>query len=693
MRTIPHLCTVSAAGCFAFGILSVNGGRICQEITQPDPRLAVCTAADLTHTTSKEERNMALDYRKAAQGVLDNIGGASNVASAAHCATRLRLVIKDNSKVNKEAVENVEGVKGCFEASGQLQVIFGTGTVNKVFDEFISISGVEAGTKETAKEAAAQKQNPFMRAIKTLGDVFVPIIPAIVASGLLNGILGGLANAFPNLAGSDYYNMINLFAGAALSMLPILIAVSAAKKFGGNPYLAAVIGFIMIHPNLINAWSVATMKAADIPVWKVFGLTIQQTGYQGHVIPVIIAILFMSTLEKWLHKHVPEIIDLFVTPLVTVLVTGVLTMTIIGPIFKVVEDWILLAAQTLIGLPFGIGGLLIGFFYAFTVVAGFHHMYNMIEAQMVSQDPPANIWMPVATAANVGQGAAAMAVAFKTKSEKTKSLALPASLSAFLGITEPAIFGVNIRYRTPFIAGCFGGAIGGMIASLFGIKATAYGITGLFGFLITTDFWLQYAIVMIASFAVAFIISFILYKDPETVAKAAPEAAKAADPLEKDVQQAVESPVKETIVYAPAEGEAIPSSEVEDPTFASEALGKGMAIRPSSGKIFAPFDGTVDMVFDTKHAVAVSSDSGVEVLIHVGIDTVNMKGEGFTAHVNSGDSVKKGDLLLEFDMDKIRAAGYKTTIPVIVTNSDDYNDVKAMKTGPVKPGDEVLKVC
>ncbi|MGN0434008.1 MAG: glucose PTS transporter subunit EIIB, partial [Bilifractor sp.] len=227
-----------------------------------------------------------MDYRKAAQGVLDNIGGASNVASAAHCATRLRLVIKDNSKVNKEAVENVEGVKGCFEASGQLQVIFGTGTVNKVFDEFISISGVEAGTKETAKEAAAQKQNPFMRAIKTLGDVFVPIIPAIVASGLLNGILGGLANAFPNLAGSDYYNMINLFAGAALSMLPILIAVSAAKKFGGNPYLAAVIGFIMIHPNLINAWSVATMKSADIPVWKVFGLTIQQTGYQGHVIPV-----------------------------------------------------------------------------------------------------------------------------------------------------------------------------------------------------------------------------------------------------------------------------------------------------------------------------------------------------------------------------------------------------------------------
>lgn len=641
---------------------------------------------------------MSLDYRKAAQGVLDNIGGASNVASAAHCATRLRLVINDNSKVNTAAIENVEGVKGCFEASGQLQIIFGTGTVNKVFDEFIAISGVEAGTKESAKEAAAQKQNPFFRAIKTLGDVFVPIIPAIVASGLLNGLLGGLSNAIPSLQNSSYYNMINLMAGAALSMLPILIAISAAKKFGGNPYLAAVIGFVMIHPNLINAWSVATMDAAKIPVWNVFGLTIQQTGYQGHVIPVIIAILFMSTLEKWLHKHVPEILDLFVTPLVTVLVTGILTMTIIGPVFKVVEDWILIGARTIITLPFGVGGLLIGFFYAFTVVAGFHHMYNMIEAQMVSQNPPANIWMPVATAANVGQGAAAMAVAFKTKNEKTKSMALPASLSAFLGITEPAIFGVNIRYRKPFIAGCCGGAVGGMLASLFGIKATAYGITGLFGFLITTDFWLQYAIVMAVSFVVAFAVSYISYKD-EAPAQAAPVVEKAAIPAGQKPAETAEEPAKEDAdgqekkVYAPINGEAIPSAQVDDPTFASEALGKGLAIIPSEGKVYAPFDGTVEMLFDTKHAVAVTSDDGVEVLIHVGVDTVNLKGEGYTAHTATGEKVKKGQLLLEFDMDRIKKAGYQTVTPVIVTNSDEYKNVQVVKTGSVRAGDEVLTVC
>ncbi|HCE77489.1 MAG TPA: PTS beta-glucoside transporter subunit EIIBCA [Lachnospiraceae bacterium] len=641
---------------------------------------------------------MSLDYRKAAQGVLDNIGGASNVASAAHCATRLRLVINDNSKVNTAAIENVEGVKGCFEASGQLQIIFGTGTVNKVFDEFIAISGVEAGTKESAKEAAAQKQNPFFRAIKTLGDVFVPIIPAIVASGLLNGLLGGLSNAIPSLQNSSYYNMINLMAGAALSMLPILIAISAAKKFGGNPYLAAVIGFVMIHPNLINAWSVATMNAADIPVWHVFGLTIQQTGYQGHVIPVIIAILFMSTLEKWLHKHVPEILDLFVTPLVTVLVHGILTMTIIGPVFKVVEDWILIGARTVITLPFGIGGLLIGFFYAFTVVAGFHHMYNMIEAQMVSQNPPANIWMPVATAANVGQGAAAMAVAFKTKNEKTKSMALPASLSAFLGITEPAIFGVNIRYRKPFIAGCCGGAVGGMLASLFGIKATAYGITGLFGFLITTDFWLQYAIVMAVSFVVAFAVSYISYKD-EATAQAAPVVEKTEIPAGQKTAETAEKPAKEGAdgqkkkVYAPINGEAIPSAQVDDPTFASEALGKGLAIIPSEGKVYAPFDGTVEMLFDTKHAVAVTSDDGVEVLIHVGVDTVNLKGEGYTAHTATGEKVKKGQLLLEFDMDRIKKAGYQTVTPVIVTNSDEYKNVQVVKTGSVQAGDEVLTVC
>ncbi|MGI6118117.1 MAG: glucose PTS transporter subunit IIA [Bilifractor sp.] len=659
-----------------------------------------------------------MDYAKTAKGVLDNVGGPDNVISAAHCATRLRLVIADNSKLDKNAVEMVDGVKGCFEASGQIQVIIGTGAVNKVYDEFIKMAGVSEASKSDVKEAAAQKQNWFFRAIKTLGDIFVPIIPAIVASGLLNGILNGILQAVPSLGDSNFYSLINLFAGAALSMLPILIAMSAAKKFGGNEFLAAVIGFIMIHPNLVNAWnqyiddgSGNLIKNPDIVTWFDFGsFKVENVGYQGHVIPVIIAILFMSWLEKKLHKIVPEIIDLFVTPLVTVLATGILTMMFIGPIFGNIENWILKGARALIGLPFGIGGLLVGFLYAFTVVAGFHHMYNMIEAQMVSNG--LNTWMPVATAANVGQGAAALAVSMKSKSKKTKEVAGPSSLSAFLGITEPAIFGVNLRNRTSFIAACCGGAVGGMLASLFGVGATAYGITGLFGFLIVPDYIPQYAIVMAASFAVAFIVSFITYKDdPEQLARE--KAAEAAAEKEEEAEEAVEvvestAPVEETktdagasavkaeaageakMVFSPAKGTAIPLSAVHDATFASEALGKGMAVIPTEGKIYAPFDGTLDMLYDTKHALGLTSKDDVEVLIHVGIDTVKLNGKYFTAHVESGAEVKKGDLLLEFDIDKIKEAGYFIDTVLIVTNSDDYDSVEMVT--PTEPGMPVLAV-
>ena len=655
-----------------------------------------------------------MDYKQTAQEVLNHVGGPGNVISAAHCATRLRLVIADNSKLDKAAVEDVDGVKGCFEASGQIQVIIGTGTVNKVYDEFIKLAGVAEGSKDDVKQAAASKQNPFFRAIKTLGDIFVPIIPAIVASGLLNGLLGGLSRVWPGMANSSIYEIINLFAGAALTMLPILIAISAAKKFGGNQFLAAVIGFIMIHPSLVNAWTQYIDDGAGNmilnPAIKEFfhigGYSVTNVGYQGHVIPVIIAILFMSWLEKKLHKVVPEMIDLFVTPLVTVLVTGLLTIAIIGPIFSTIEGWILTGATTLIGLPFGIGGLLVGFLYAFTVVAGFHHMYNMIEAQMLGSAAKLNTWMPVATAANVAQGAAAMAVAFKTKNPKTKSMALPSSLSAFLGITEPAIFGVNVRYRKPFISGCIGGALGGMVATISGIGATAYGVTGLFGFLITPGFLVQYALVMLVSFAAAFAISFITYKDPaeelerlaakaeDKTTTAAGEAVTAgAGAAAGAAAEAAEKAAGEPVyVYAPAKGKAIPSSEVQDPTFAAEALGAGMAIIPEDGKIYAPFDGSLDLLYDTKHALGLTSEDDVELLIHVGIDTVQLEGKYFTAHANSGDEVKKGQLLLEVDLAGIQAAGYKIDTPIIVTNTDDYAEVKAIKTGPVEPGEAVIEI-
>lgn len=632
-----------------------------------------------------------MDYKKVAQQVLECVGGGENLVSAAHCATRLRMVIADNGKCSKEKLEQIDGVKGVFEASGQLQVIFGTGVVNKVFEEFAPLAGIDvASTKEDVKKAAASKQNWFFRAIKSLGDIFVPIIPAIVASGLLMGLLEGLCNVYPAMAQSSTYTIIHLFSNAAFVFLPILIAISAAKTFGGNIFLGAVIGMIMIHTDLMNAWSVA--GATDIPTASVwFGLyDIKLVGYQGHVIPVVIAVWLMSAIEKKLHKIVPEIIDLFVTPLVTVLVTGYVTLTIIGPVFVVVENGVLDGAKWLITLPFGIGAAIAGAAYAPTVVAGVHHMYNALEAGLLSAEG-VNTWMPIATAANVAQGAAALALSLKTKNQKTRSVALPASLSAFLGITEPAIFGVNLRYVKPFIAGCIGGAAGGLVAGIMHVGASAYGITGVFGFLITTDCTMGYLLDMVVAAGVAFILSWILYRekseDPTETVQEIPEAEKNDDTTSVEN---IDSKQDDKAVYSPLEGKLIPMTEVPDETFASKALGDGVAVIPEKGCVYAPFDGEVEMVYDTGHAIGLVREDGMEVLIHVGINTVELGGKYYTAKVSNGQKIKKGDLLLEFDMDEIAKAGYSLVTPVIVTNSDEYEGLTRKEHGRVEPGDQII---
>ena len=632
-----------------------------------------------------------MDYKKVAQQVLECVGGGENLVSAAHCATRLRMVIADNGKCSKEKLEQIDGVKGVFEASGQLQVIFGTGVVNKVFEEFAPLAGIDvASTKDDVKKAAASKQNWFFRAIKSLGDIFVPIIPAIVASGLLMGLLEGLCNVYPAMAQSSTYTIIHLFSNAAFVFLPILIAISAAKTFGGNIFLGAVIGMIMIHTDLMNAWSVA--GATDIPTASVwFGLyDIKLVGYQGHVIPVVIAVWLMSAIEKKLHKIVPEIIDLFVTPLVTVLVTGYVTLTIIGPVFVVVENGVLDGAKWLITLPFGIGAAIAGAAYAPTVVAGVHHMYNALEAGLLSAEG-VNTWMPIATAANVAQGAAALALSLKTKNQKTRSVALPASLSAFLGITEPAIFGVNLRYVKPFIAGCIGGAAGGLVAGIMHVGASAYGITGVFGFLITTDCTMGYLLDMVVAAGVAFILSWILYRekseDPIETVQEIPEAEKNDDTTSVEREGSKQD---DKAVYSPLEGKLIPMTEVPDETFASKALGDGVAVIPEKGCVYAPFDGEVEMVYDTGHAIGLVREDGMEVLIHVGINTVELGGKYYTAKVSNGQKIKKGDLLLEFDMDEIAKAGYSLVTPLIVTNSDEYEGLTRKEHGRVEPGDQII---
>ena len=636
-----------------------------------------------------------MDYRKTAQEILNHVGGSKNIVSAAHCATRLRLVIADNTKADKTALENVDGVKGVFEASGQLQIILGTGTVNKVFDEFIAIAGITASTKAEAKEAAAEKQNWFMKAIKLLGDIFVPIIPAIVASGFLMGIMNALdfmnSNGFLHISTtSSIYVFATLFSNIAYTFLQILIAFSAAKAFGANPYLGAVIGMIMIHPSLQNAYTVAT-EGVQQTQSVFFGLYhIDMVGYQGHVIPVVIAVWILSVLEKKLHKIVPEVLDLFVTPLVSVFVTGYLTLSIVGPIFVWAENAILGAIQWMLTLPLGLGSLIMGSLYAPTVVTGIHQMYTAIDIGQLAKYG-VTYWLPLASAANVAQGAAALAVAVKSKDQKIKSLALPSSLSAFMGITEPAIFGVNLRFFKPFIAGCIGGGCGALYASLIHLGAKGTGVTGIFGILLCLNQPLQYVIEMAISVGVAFAVSFTLYKDEkkEPVAEAPVTVAASETETASDNTETASS---EEILNAPVNGTVIPNDQIVDSTFAAEVLGKTVAIEPSDGVIKAPCNGEVVSIFETGHAVCILTDGGAELLIHVGIDTVKMDGNGFTKKVSDGAKVHAGDVLIEADLNAIKEAGYPATTMMILTNTDLYDSVECAAPGTVTGKSSVMKL-
>ena len=658
---------------------------------------------------------MALDYRQAAQEILDAIGGPGNVVSAAHCATRLRLVLADDAKVDQAAVDNAAGAKGNFKASGQLQVIYGTGTVNKVYDEVIALGHITAATKAEVKEAATQQQtNPFMRAIKLLGDVFVPIIPAIVASGLLLGIMSALsfmdANGFIALdTNNAWYQILNLVSNTAFTFLQILIGFSAAKAFGANPYLGAVVGMLLINPGLQNANTVATegvqQTYAVIP-----GLySIEWTGYQGHVIPIVIACGILAFIEKRLHRVVPEAFDLFVTPLVSVAATAYVTMLAVGPIFVWAENAILGGIQFLLTLPLGLGSLIMGALYAPTVVTGIHQMYTTIDLGQIATYG-VTYWLPLASAANIGQAGAALAVALKTKSVKTRSLALPSSLSAFMGITEPAIFGVNLRFFKPFVAGCIGGGLGAMFASIVGLAAAGTGVTGIFGILLCLSQPVQYVIMFAISGVVAFAISYALYKDPEAAtpaekpvvqasvsapatdaANAAALSAAAADAAVATVTDAAPA-MRAEILLAPMTGAAIRMTEVPDPVFASEAMGTGAAVRPTEGRLYAPAAGTVTVLAETGHALGMTTDAGAEVLMHIGIDTVTLEGKPFAAHVKVGDHVEAGQLLMDVDLDAIRAAELDPVTPVIVTNADAYVTVAPHVGMAVRAGESLVEL-
>ena len=651
--------------------------------------------------------SMALDHAQAAKEILEAVGGPGNIVSAAHCATRLRLVIADDSKVDQEKVDDAVGAKGNFKASGQLQVIYGTGTVNKVYDELCKQGNISAASKADVKEAAAQQQNGFMKAIKVLSDVFVPIIPAIVASGMLMGIMGAIqfmGTPAPDGAGlfdldttSVWWRIAALVNACALANLQILLGFSAATVFGGNPYLGASLGALLISSDFISAYSAskALSDGTMITLPVIPGLySIDWIGYQGHVIPILVGVWILCFIEKRLHKAVPEMFDLFVTPLVSVSVAAYITILFIGPIFVWLENAILGLLYFLLKVPLGIGYIIIGLIYSPSVVTGLHQMYTAIDVSMLAQPEKVTYWLPVASAANIAQGGACLAVALKTKTVKTKSLAVPSGISCLLGITEPAIFGVNLPKVKPFVCGMAGAACGAFVCYLTQLAATGTGVTGIFGLLLCVKQPVQYIIMFVVAFGVAFGLTSAIYKDEDKPKKKdaapAPKPETGTSATATPSAKAVAATGPEAIV-SPMAGEAISMTAVSDPVFASEAMGKGAAVEPTEGKVYAPADGSITMVAETGHAIGLLSEGGVEILIHIGIDTVNLKGGPFTAKCQAGESVKKGDLLMDVDLGAIKEANLPATTMVIITNTDDFSSVEG-HTGTVKVGDTLIDI-
>ena len=626
-----------------------------------------------------------MNNQEIAKKVIDALGGRENVNSVAHCATRLRVMVKDEGKINKEVIENLEKVQGAFFNSGQYQIIFGTGTVNKMYDEVVAL-GLPTSSKDDMKAEAAKQGNWFQRAIRTFGDVFVPIIPVIVATGLFMGVRG-LLTALGMTLPADVTTYTQILTDTAFIILPGLVVWSTFRVFGGNPAVGIVLGMMLVSDSLPNAWAVAS--GGEVTAMNFFGF-IPVVGLQGSVLPAFIIGVVGAKFEKAVRKVVPDVIDLLVTPFVTLLVMSILGLFVIGPVFHVVENYILIATKAILSLPFGLGGFLIGGVHQLIVVSGVHHIFNLLEVQLLAADH-ANPFNAIITAAMTAQGAATVAVGVKTKNPKLKTLAFPAALSAFLGITEPAIFGVNLRFRKPFFLSLIAGAIGGGLASILGLAGTGNGITVIPGTMlyIGNGQLAQYLLMVAVSFVLGFALTYMFgYEDEKEVATEVETERLVQEETTGNIPAALQN---ETLV-TPIVGDVVALADVNDPVFSSGAMGQGIAVKPSQGVVYAPADAEVSIAFPTGHAFGLKTTNGAEVLIHVGIDTVTMNGEGFEAKVAQGDKVKAGDVLGTFDSNKIAAAGLDDTTMVIVTNTADYASVAPVATGSVAKGDAVIEV-
>ena len=671
-----------------------------------------------------------MDHAKVAGEVVEAVGGASNISAAAHCATRLRLVIADESKINQQALDDNEDLKGTFAAGGMFQIIVGPGDVDQVYANMVANHGVREVSKDEAKEEAEKGGNLFSRFIKMIADIFVPILPALVAGGLMMAINNvmtaeglfdkqSLTQMYPGIA--DYAALINMVSSAAFASLPVLVGFSAAKRFGGNVYLGAAIGAAMVSTDLLNAWNTGAALAgeAQVSYWHIFGMDVAKIGYQAQVIPTLAVTYVMCLIEKSLHKVLKGTADFLLTPLITMLVTGFLAFTIIGPVTRVAAEYLTWGINWTYSTLGVVGGLLFGLVYSPIVVTGLHQSFPAIEIPLLPVNGGVGDFIfPVASMANVAQGAAALAVFFKTRDAKLKGLAGAGGASAVFGITEPAIFGVNLRLRWPFFCAMAAAAIGSAGVALLNVRGQALGAAGFVGFVsiipksIPAYLALE-LLVFVLSFGFTFAYAMTRGKaDMEGRAPAAkaaaPVAAAAAAPAAAGAPAASAAPaaaapapapsfsdeaVADLSVTSPLAGTAIPLEQVKDESFAKGMLGPGIGIEPADGLVVAPFDGTVTVAFPTGHAYGLKSASGVQVLIHVGMDTVKLDGKGFTPRVAKGDVVRRGDVLAEVDLDVIREAGYETITPVVVTNKKKLGAITPVASGQIQRGDALLDVA
>lgn len=623
-----------------------------------------------------------------AKSVIEAIGGKDNVSSVAHCATRLRIMVKDKEKIDTNRVENIEKVQGAFFNAGQFQIIFGTGTVNRIYDEVVSL-GLPTSTTSEMKAEAAKQGNWFQRAVRTFGDVFVPIIPAIVATGLFMG-LRGLLEAFGVVLPSDFLIYSKILTDTAFIALPALVVWSTFKVFGGNQTIGIVLGLMLISGSLPNAWDVA--QGGEIVPIKFFGL-VDVVGLQGSVLPAFIIGVVGANFEKWVRKYVPEVLDLLVTPFITLFVMSILGLFVLGPIFHQVEKVILSLTTTVLYLPFGLGGLIIGGTHQLIVVSGVHHIFNLLEINLLSATGQ-NPFNAIITAAMTAQGAAAVAIGVKTKSPKLKALTFPAALSAFLGITEPVIFGVNLRFRKPFVLSLLAGALGGALSALLGLAGTSNGITIIPGSMlyVGNQQLPQYLFMVAVSFALGFTFTYLFgYDDSMLDTPVEAEGPSSQETQEEEVGAPATERTDEKL-HSPIVGEVVALSEVNDPVFSSGVMGQGIAVKPSKGVVYAPADAEIAIAFPTGHAYGLKTDNGAEILIHVGIDTVSLNGKGFEAKVSQGDRVRAGDIIGTFDSEVIAANGLDDTTMVIITNTMDYAEVTPIATGSVTNKTRVLEL-